>query len=653
MGFFALLLLIVVVAISVDRLKQSQDTRNEASESAEQIPKKMGVLEIAYFPPDSNDPTRLSQQITGSSPTLISIAKEHIARRSEFLRSKLNLASKYHGYTTTQAQPFADPNAQQFLDYQTIQKFEYEKPIPASNFRAWGKPDTYRPDYRQMLTDINICDYVDNQNDSERVRQVWLWGYHTDAIEPDESNMSMGRLIQPYWSNSAYGDISNSQRIDDLPTCDHTYVLYNFAPLYSGVSDLSGVSGYALEDHAHQIEHIIEWLDIPNGNDLWWKNFVGSNAKPDHSIRRPGCGWTHLTPNSIPEDGDDYNSYKWYFENSRDSDCMDWKPDGTGQKTAVSCHTWAGDSCNDDTGTAYKVWWMQSLPGYNNNLSYDTPTGIRVLTNWWEATYDLDRYLQMYGRSLSKTIDPANPITVTPSPTTAPSPTPVSSPVPTPGTIDLDIFGILEREYTVTTPIQYQLTVRNQGTTTAHQVQLSLNTASSGVQVVAAIGNNICTNLPIPENDTERIRQINQCIIGDLTSGQELVIPISVLHAQPGNLAITHLVTSIVNSSIELNIHNNSVTLNTTVIPAATPEPTPTATPNPTAVPSPFHTADIYPIGNPDRKVDMDDYRLLATNFNKRSTDSNWEPAADIVQDGWIDLSDYAELVRQFSPTGY
>ncbi len=152
MGFFVVLLLIVVVGISVNQLKQSQDVRNQASTSTEQIPKKMGVLEIAYFPPDPNDSTRISQQVAGSPPTLISIAKEHISRRSEFLQSKLNLSSKYHGYTTAEAQPFADQNAAQFLNYKTVQKFEFEKPIPASTNNAWGKPNTYRPDYKNIIS---------------------------------------------------------------------------------------------------------------------------------------------------------------------------------------------------------------------------------------------------------------------------------------------------------------------------------------------------------------------------------------------------------------------------------------------------------------------------------------------------------------------
>ena len=121
--------------------------------------------------------------------------------------------------------------------------------------------------------------------------------------------------------------------------------------------------------------------------------------------------------------------------------------------------------------------------------------------------------------------------------------------------------------------------------------------------------------------------------------GDVLPLKIKILGASPGDITLTNKLTVNGNPLNELSNANNTLVLKTTL---ATP-----------TTPVTYRSADIFPIGNPDRKVDMDDYRLLAANFNKRNTENGWEPAADIVKDGWIDLSDYAELVKQFSPTGY
>lgn len=224
----------------------------------------------------------------------------------------------------------------------------------------------------KYLSRAGICDYVDNKG----VTEVWVWMYHSDITYPIESNMAMGRLSRDYWNYDGYGDISNSQRENDLPICDHTYTVYEF----NYGRELREV----IEDFGHQLEALLNFADDsdskqPGDDGLFWKRWVGSEYK-DGKIYNPGCGWTHYAPNG---NGD----YQWYNEASVLSDCEDWKPDGSGVKKSVNCHTWAGNVCSDDGGVAWKTWWMQNLPGKDNKLSYNG----KPLRNWWDFIVDFDK----------------------------------------------------------------------------------------------------------------------------------------------------------------------------------------------------------------------------------------------------------------------
>jgi hypothetical protein len=77
------------------------------------------------------------------------------------------------------------------------------------------------------------------------------------------------------------------------------------------------------------------------------------------------------------------------------SDCMDWSPAGTGQKTMVNSNTWGSIPYSWPTGIAptadriesqYYIFWMQNMPGYQNGVRY----GTNVMANWWQFTADWD-----------------------------------------------------------------------------------------------------------------------------------------------------------------------------------------------------------------------------------------------------------------------
>jgi len=254
-----------------------------------------------------------------------------------------------------------------FLDYNVVATREYLQELPKL-------PNSRLVDYKKIMTDLNVCNYIDNLG----VKEIWLWGYHGYKTDIWESNMS-----------SSYGDISNSNRDpNDLPLCSKTYVVYHF--------NYNRELGMALESYGHQIEAILNWVD---GRDLtppdrwssllFWGKFVGSDYS--HKIINPGCGWMHYPPNGRYD-------YDWYNKTPVLSDCDDWKPDGTGTKKLISCKDWTGnEGCVDNGGgESFKIWWMQHLPGKDNNLFYNG----KKLRNWWEFIGDFDNALKV-GKSLT------------------------------------------------------------------------------------------------------------------------------------------------------------------------------------------------------------------------------------------------------------
>ena len=128
----------------------------------------------------------LDSNITGINVTLSNI-RSHVDQITSETKDALQAGSIYHGYK--------DPTATPALNYSIIDQKEYLTALPiVLKFLKPGQ-GVYRPDYGKILTDLNICNYVNNQG----LREVWLYGWHYGNIEPAESVMS-----------GPHGDTSNS-----------------------------------------------------------------------------------------------------------------------------------------------------------------------------------------------------------------------------------------------------------------------------------------------------------------------------------------------------------------------------------------------------------------------------------------------------------
>jgi hypothetical protein len=167
-----------------------------------------------------------------------------------------------------------------------------------------------------------------------------------------------------------------------LPIYSKTYVLYGH--------NLRRSEREAVHNRGHQLEQVLEFANVrQDGNSgLFWQQFVGP-SDPNQPFRR--CGWTHVPPNTTVE----YDYHSNYNEVL--SDIADWTPEGIGQKTLVSAHTWGDHPYAWPLGTMpipqedrneahWYIFWMQSMPGRDNAI----PFGRNRMTNWWRFTGDWD-----------------------------------------------------------------------------------------------------------------------------------------------------------------------------------------------------------------------------------------------------------------------
>jgi hypothetical protein len=310
--------------------------------SAQNEPYEIPVVVVKYFPVDGEN---IDKSVTGDYGAPLKDTQVKVDNIVNQLVSTLENASRYHAYKDSSKEPS--------LKYKILDTYEYFEPLPVSEKK---QGDVFMTDYRKILDRINIEEYVEEKG----VKEIWIFGYHGGVVGLWESNMS-----------SPFGDVSNSDRDeDDLPVFSNTYTVYHYN-YQRGLSE-------AVENHMHQIEALINHFDGRDTTNeknwdqlLFWGNFVGSDAS--HKIINPGCGWAHYPPNGKKD-------YDWKNEKYVLTDIEDWKPDGSGERIKINCEKW---NCNS---LDWFTYWMQSLPGKNNNLTYKDSK----LINWWIFTGDFD-----------------------------------------------------------------------------------------------------------------------------------------------------------------------------------------------------------------------------------------------------------------------
>lgn len=395
--FLSIALLVTLVAsASILAFKGSLEKGSVAGSLCAVLPLQPKVLQIEYYPKNAASFRYLDPVETGFQNKRVIDQEAYVKNISNELLTSINEATKFHGYK--------DPAAPQFLKYTIAAVKKYYSKIPRGYLL---NPDTgvYRPDYNQILTQNNICDYVDNKG----VTEVWMFGYHFGAIEPDESRMS-----------SKYGDISNSWPKEEqlpaqyrIPLCNKPYVLYNY--------NYDRTSLEMLHNKIHQLENILAYADrtypptlenTARGSSSFWGNFSEYvQSTTNHNSYRSSCGNAHYAPNwsSMSDE------YRYDLQTMKENNCETWNPDPSKSVYKMAnCSQWG---C---TEKGYYMWYLQNMPGYNNGIEYN---GQRV-RNWWEALYNpvefLDQGTSLMGESTYTCMTPI-PLSATPVLTTVTS----------------------------------------------------------------------------------------------------------------------------------------------------------------------------------------------------------------------------------------
>lgn len=284
------------------------------------------VLVVAYYP--LNQYKSIDIATTGDVFGPLYWLKHHVQQTTEQLIGTLELGSIFRGYKNPQAQPS--------LRYQVVEKIEFSDPLPVLS--QAGYPAL--TDYSAIMERINVQQWVEEKG----VKEIWLWGYHGDVLQLWTSNMA-----------SQHGNISHSNpRLTHLPILSKTYTVYHYN-YQRGLTE-------ALFNHTAQIEAILGMVD----RYLFWEKFAG---KPQEGR----CGRS-----AIPVNG--HYTFDWANLQAVWSDIEDWTPAGTGEKRLINAHRWNKDA------VTWLIYWMQSLPGRNNDLTYRG----KALTNWWHFIGDLD-----------------------------------------------------------------------------------------------------------------------------------------------------------------------------------------------------------------------------------------------------------------------
>lgn len=306
----------------------------------------VGVLVLRYFPLTAEG--TVDTEITGES-FLEGVSFEQIKQKTIDIDNKLisvtARASSYLGYE--------DSNAEPALRYHIFDAIEHLEAVPIA-----PTPDNpIYPDYPGIMNSHGICNYVDHKG----IDEVWIWAYQGFPVA------KLG-LVESKMSGS-FGDISNSNRANDMPLCDHTYVVYTF--------NYARGTGEAFENWGHQLEAELTAVDMDN---LFRDKFQGPNYPQTLDISGR-CGSVHNPPNARFE-------YDRGNPTPQLSDCLDWNPDDIGTLSEISCRNWGCDQISDSDNPPlnYMIWNWQNLPGIDNHKEYQG----KQLRNWWDIYGDFD-----------------------------------------------------------------------------------------------------------------------------------------------------------------------------------------------------------------------------------------------------------------------
>jgi len=325
--------------------------------------KKLRVLEVRYLPKGDNDVIYHPNTLTVQ------------------LQSKLKNGSVFHGYLGKNMNPS--------IEVQVISVINRYKPRPNVN-------GSWYATYKKILEEDNLCKKIHDN----KIDQIWLWVDPRAGYDP---NPGMEYVISSpmFQKNVQYATYASPAFCNGLDS----FVIMGF--------DYSRSSVEGMHSFGHFLEGLLGNLQ---GIELFWYRFAGNSSVGFPLSER--CGNVHFPPNGVKD-------YDYSNKTVVNTACEDWKPDGSGKKTAYSCARWG---C---TGDGYYQWWLQNMPNANNVLTFNR----KKIPNWWDFIVDMDYSIPSYYKNaafhMNREFLARNTIPIV-SPRTEPTPNITATPNPTP-----------------------------------------------------------------------------------------------------------------------------------------------------------------------------------------------------------------------------
>ena len=354
-------------------VEDTSDDRAETSSTRFGVPpKKPAKAKRTYQPHVSSCKRTISQTGVRNIPTMVILVPDESGQKptknifslTEQVMSVIEEASVFQGYKK--------PDNPQYLDYSLYQNTLFKldkKPTKQSN--GWY-------DLKEIFDSLNICNLV-QQNE---VAEVWLW-------EAGKGGWDEYDLNGPEYRRNG----NDYQWNANMPNCGKH--------LATMIFNYNASQANALHSFTHRIEGQLGsyfrcLFDNNKCIEMERSTATSFNRRPSQINNFiSGCGTVHHPANVIkrPEDTDDagLQHNRDYMYNSMEkvlSYCEDWSGDPTKSKPKeVNCETWG--TCNSDypdnqESTGYYVWWMQNMPGYNNNLK---DASGKAMPNWLAYLY--------------------------------------------------------------------------------------------------------------------------------------------------------------------------------------------------------------------------------------------------------------------------
>jgi len=299
-------------------------------------------------------------------------------------KNAIDLGTAFRDYGKNQVKPYVSMLPLAYINIYVSNENEYKTK------KTWNNRQTY--DYIKMFSDLEIENYVNTKG----LKEIWITDFPYGGY-PSLQNSNIYESGKDDWlpesnmSSPFTGDVSNSYKVpDDLPIYNNTYVVY-------GNSGHRGVDTN-IHNRGHQIESQLRYIEKnkKSGQELFWNKFVGVDESGNQAMNKRS-GNTHFPPNAISD-------YDYCNQNSVESDIYNWTPQGGGTQD-ISCNSWRDlslnftynkysddgiSNINNDPQTKWLITWFQSIPGENNNISYNRDGRNYKLTNWWDLFYNWD-----------------------------------------------------------------------------------------------------------------------------------------------------------------------------------------------------------------------------------------------------------------------